>query len=90
MVVPTPQHFKEKEAESSFEMVLRFLSGLTKFHNYPQQDLALILEPQDRYGQSGLNFHWLFEAQNVEYISSAHTCTGESAQVCRERERRSH
>ena len=64
------QHFKEKEAESSFEMVLRFLSGLTKFHNYPQQDLALILEPQDRYGQSGLNFHWLFEAQNVEYISS--------------------
>ena len=89
------QHFKEMEAESSFVMVLRFLSGLTKFHNYPQQDLALILEPQgDRYGwsgletqsgrygwselepedyrhgQSGLNFHWLFEAQNVEYISS--------------------
>ena len=52
-------------------MVLRFLSGLTKFNNYPQQDLALILEPQDyRYGQSGLNFHLLFEAQNVEYISS--------------------
>ena len=65
------QHFKEKEAESSFVMVLRFLSGLTKFHNYPQQDLALILEPlDDRYGESGLNFHWLFEAQNVEYISS--------------------
>ena len=84
------QHFKEKEAESSFAMVLRFLSGLTKFHNYSQQDLALILEPQEsdesdesseffhmdnrrRLGlrqQSGLNFHWLFEAQNVEYISS--------------------
>ena len=65
------QHFKEMEAESSFEMVLRFLSGLTKFNNYPQQDLALILEPQgNRYGRSGLNFHWLFEAQNVEYISS--------------------
>ena len=64
------QHFKEKEAESSFEMVLRFLSGLTKFNNYPQQDLALILEPQDRHGQSRLNFHWLFGAQNVEYISS--------------------
>ena len=77
------KHFKEKEAESSFEMVLRFLSGLTKFYKYPKQDLALILEPQDyrhgrsglqtqryRYGQSGLNFHWLFEAQNVEYISS--------------------
>ena len=65
------QHFKDKGAESSFEMVLRFLSGLTKFHNYPQQDLALILEPQGyRYGQSRLNFHWLFEAQNVEYISS--------------------
>ena len=63
------QHFKENEAKSSFEMVLRFLSGLTKFHNYPQHDLALILEPQDSYGQSGLNFHWLFEAQNVEYIS---------------------
>ena len=41
------QHFKEMEAESSFVMVLRFLSGLTKFHNYPQQDLALILEPQE-------------------------------------------
>ena len=66
------QHFKEKETESSFVMVLRFLSGLTKFHNYPQQDLALILEPQGyRYGRSSLNFHWLFEAQNVEYISSA-------------------
>ena len=65
------QHFREKEAESSFVMVLRFLSGLTKFHNYPQQDLALILEPQRyRYGRSSLNFHWLFEAQNVEYISS--------------------
>ena len=119
------QHFKEKKTESSFEMVLRFLSGLTKFHNCPQQDLSLILEPQDdRYGlselepeddnlselepeddrcepsklerqdyryrtsqleedqglsiprrlvirqQSGLNFHWLFEVQNVEYISS--------------------
>ena len=65
------QHFKEKKTESSFVMVLRFLSGLTKFHNYPQQDLALILESQGyRYGQSGLNFHWLFEAQNVEYISS--------------------
>ena len=65
------QHFKEEVAQSSFEMVLRFLSGLTKFHNYPQQDLALILEPQgNRYGQSGLNFRWLFEAQNVEYISS--------------------
>ena len=67
------QHFKEKEAESTFEMVLRFLSGLSKFHNYPQQDLAPILEPQKyRYGliqQSRLNFHWLFEAQNVEYIS---------------------
>ena len=59
------QHFKEKEAESTFEMVLRFLSGLTKFHNYPQQDLTLILEP--RYRRSGLI--WLFEAQNVEYIS---------------------
>ena len=65
------QHFKEKETESSFVMVLRFLSGLTKFNNYPQQDLALILEPQGyRHGRSGLNFHWLFEAQNVEYISS--------------------
>ena len=65
------QHFKKKKTKSSFDMVLRFLSGLTKFHNYPQQDLALILEPQDyRHGQSGLNFHWLFEAQNVEYISS--------------------
>ena len=65
------QHFKEKETESSFVMVLKFLSGLTKFHNYPQQDLALILEPQGyRRGRSGLNFHWLFEAQNVEYISS--------------------
>ena len=65
------QHFKEKKNKSSFEMVLRFLSGLTKFNNYPQQDLALILEPQGyRYGESGLNFHWLFEAQNVEYISS--------------------
>ena len=64
------QHFKEKEAESSFEMVLRFLSGLTKFNKYPKQDLALILEPENyRYGDSGLNFHWLFEAQNVEYIS---------------------
>ena len=60
------QHFKEMKAESSFVMVLRFLSGLTKFHNYPQQDLTLILEPQGY----GLNFHWLFEAQNVEYISS--------------------
>ena len=66
------QHFKEKGAESSFEMVLRFLSGLTKFHKYPKQDLALILEPQGyRDGRSRLNFHWLFEAQNVEYISSA-------------------
>ena len=75
------QHFKEKGTKSSFVMVLRFLSGLTKFHNYPQQDLALILESQDRHGRSGLsfhrqlglrqlNFHWLFEAQNVEYISS--------------------
>ena len=83
------QHFEEKEAESSFEMVLRFLSGLTKFHNYPQQDLALILEPQGYgldyeygwsefepaaedygYAWSGLTFHWLFEAQNIEYISS--------------------
>ena len=63
------QHLKEKEAESSFEMVLRFLSGLTKFHKYPKQNLALILEPH-RYGRPGLNFHWLFEAQNVEYISS--------------------
>ena len=64
------QHFKEKEAESSFVMVLRFLSGLTKFHNYPQQDLALILETQGySYRQSGLNFHWLFETQNIEYIS---------------------
>ena len=53
------QHFKEMEAESSFVMVLRFLSGLTKFNNYPRRDLARIL-----------NFHWLFEAQNVEYISS--------------------
>ena len=66
------QHFKEKEAEGSFVMVLRFLSGLTKFHSYPQHDLALILEPHGyRHGRSGLNFHWLFEAQNVEYISSA-------------------
>ena len=65
------QHFKEKEAESSFQMVLKFLSGLTKFHKYPKQDLALILEPEGyRYGRSRLNFHWLFEAQNVEYISS--------------------
>ena len=65
------QHFKVKKTESSFEMVLRFLSGLTKLHNYPKQDLALILEPQgNRYGRSRLNFHWLFEAQNVEYISS--------------------
>ena len=64
------QHFKEKKTKSSFVMVLRFLSGLTKLHNYPQQDLALILESQDRYGWSRLNFHWLFEAQNVEYISS--------------------
>ena len=75
------QHFKGKKTKSSFEMVLRFLSGLTKFHNYPQQDLALILEPQESdelsfyrllglRQQSGLNFHWLFEAQNVEYISS--------------------
>ena len=73
------QHFKEKEAESSFEMVLRFLSGLSKFHNYPQHSLAPILEPQSyRHGpihvqQSRLNFqlnfHWLFEAQNVEYVS---------------------
>ena len=65
------QHFKEKKTESSFQMVLRFLAGLTKFHNYPQQDLALILEPQSCiYGRSELNFQWLFEAQNVEYISS--------------------
>ena len=65
------QHFKEQEDESSFAMVLKFLSGLTKFNKYPKQDLALILELQDhRCGRSGLNFHWLFEAQNVEYISS--------------------
>ena len=64
------QHFKGKNSKSSFEMVLRFLSGLTKFNKYPKQDLALILEPQgNRYGESGLNFHWLFEAHNVEYIS---------------------
>ena len=51
------QHFKEKKNKSSFEMALRFLSGLTKFHNYPQQDLTLILEPQGyRYGQSGSIF----------------------------------
>ena len=44
------QHFKVMEAESSFEMVLRL-------HNYLQQDLALILEPQGYgYGQSGLIF----------------------------------
>ena len=61
------QNFKEKETESSFVMVLRFLSGLTKFNNYPQQDLIDILEPQGY--RSGLNFHWLFETQNVEYIS---------------------
>ena len=49
------QHFKEKEAESSFVMVLKFLSGLTKFHNYPKQDLALILEPEGyRHGRSRL------------------------------------
>ena len=75
------QHFKEKNSKRSFEMVLRFLSGLTKFHNYPQQELALIVEPQESdklifrtllrlRRRSGLNFHWLFEAQNVEYISS--------------------
>ena len=83
------QHFKEKKTKSSFEMVLRFLSGLTKFHNYPQQDLALILEPQESdesyesdisdesdesselfHMESGLNFHWLFEAKDIEYISS--------------------
>ena len=63
------QHFKEKETKSSFVIVLRFLSGLTKFHNYPQQDLSLILEPQG-YRWSGLNFHWLFETQNVEHIST--------------------
>ena len=62
------QHFKEKKTESSFEMVLRFLSGLTKFHKYLQRNLARILEPQGRWSE--LNFHWLFEAQNVEYISS--------------------
>ena len=65
------QHFKEKKTTSSFEMVLRFLSGLTKFHNYPQQDLTLIFEPWSyQYRLAGLNFHWLLEAQNVEYISS--------------------
>ena len=65
------QHFKEKKTKSSFEMVLRFLSGLTKFHNYPQQDLSRILEPKGYgYGRSRLNTHWLFEAQNAEYISS--------------------
>ena len=64
------KHFKEENTKSSFEMVLRFLSGLTKLHNYPQQDLALILEPQGYgYRQSGLNFHWLFETQNIEHIS---------------------
>ena len=64
------QHFNEKNTKSSFDMVLRFLSGLTKFHNYPQLDLTLILEPQDYNGVPGLNFHFLFEAQNVEYISN--------------------
>ena len=94
------KHFQRKKTISSFVMVLRFLSGLTKFHKYPQRNLALILEPSElepedyRYGQSELepedyrygpselepqsygyrrsrlNFHWLFEAQNVEHISS--------------------
>ena len=65
------QCFKEKKTESSFVIVLRFLSGLTKLHNYPQRDLSLILEPQSySYGQLRLNFHWMFEAQNVEHISS--------------------
>ena len=64
------KHFKEENTKSSFEMVLRFLSGLTKLRNYPQQDLALILGPQGySYRQSGLNFHWLFETQNIEHIS---------------------
>ena len=99
------QHFQRYNYISSFEMVLRFLSGLTEFHNYASKDLALIFEPQSRFGleylngqqptefsshsqllrlgqssglrklsihrkRSNLNFHWLFEAQNVEYISS--------------------
>ena len=133
------RHFIRMNTEHhSFEMVLRFLSGVTNFHNYPKQGLTLIFEPQnclfgqsvharykglepqacrhglselelqhyrdtlqmlDRYElkplkciilpvyglselelldyvlsrirqQSGLNFHWLFESQNVEYVSS--------------------
>ena len=65
------KYYKENKTKTSFEMVLRFLSGLTKFHNYPQQDLALILELHGySYGRSRLIFHLLFEAQNMEYISS--------------------
>ena len=123
------QHFQLYNKISSFEMVLRFLSGLTKFHNYESKDLALILNndirPLELYRgsetrsvrsetksvrsetrslredfylsqpakfsshrrllgfDSGLSkpsrahrqwskvsFHWLFEAQNIEYISS--------------------
>ena len=39
---PMDVQIQHLETESIFVMVLRFLSGLTKFHNYPQQNLALL------------------------------------------------
>ena len=75
------QHFKCCKRKNNFNMVLRFLSGLTKFKNYPKHELSLIIEPQQEGGpyssysynsreSRDLNFHWLFEAQDVHYISS--------------------
>ena len=72
------RHFKHCKSKS---MVLRFLSGLTKFKNYPKHELSLIIEPQQEVGpysfysynsreSRDLNFHWLFEAQDVHYVSS--------------------
>ena len=75
------RHFKYCKSKSNFIMVLRFLSGLTKFENYPKHELSLIIEPQQEVGpypfysynsreSRDLNFHWLFEAQDVLHISS--------------------
>ena len=51
--------FSELMEQEAFNVVLRFLAGLTKFADVPSESLRLI------FGFKALNtFHWIFETQN--------------------------
>ena len=73
------REYKQQQQQQHFHMVLRFLSGLRKFSEYPSEVLNTLCVKEHKWYRAGMacvehkitfdTLHWLFEAQDNDVLA---------------------